>query len=262
MVAHNKAKERDFMQFDFYNCRVIIAGGSKGIGRAITLGFIRAGAHVSVCARGQTALDALQEDADGKGDRLHIATCDLGDKDAIQAYMVDAVDNLGGVDILVNSASAFGRGDDEEGWLRSIEVDLMGTVRAAHACLPELRKSNRASIINIASIAALHASKRTAPYAAIKAAVVHYTSSLALTMAPYKVRVNGIAPGSIDFPGGVWDQARQNNPEVYQGILDSIPFGRFGTPEEVANVALFLASDLAGWVTGQTLVVDGGQVLS
>ena len=86
--------------------------------------------------------------------------------------------------------------------------------------------------------------------------------SLAVTMAPHKVRVNGIAPGSIEFPGGVWDQARQNNPELYQRIREGIPFGRLGTPEEVADVALFLASDMARWITGQTLVVDGGQVLS
>lgn len=81
-------------------------------------------------------------------------------------------------------------------------------------------------------------------------------------MAPHKVRVNGIAPGSIEFPGGVWDQARQHNPELYERIRGGIPFGRLGTPEEVADVALFLASDLARWITGQTLVVDGGQVLS
>lgn len=249
------------MTFDFTGRRVIVAGGSKGIGRAIALGFARAGANVAVCARGQDALDALHEDAAGEGITLDVAPCDIGDKAALEHYLAGAQKRLGGLDVLVNCASAFGREDNEQGWLSSIEVDLMGTVRAGHACLAALRESG-GSIINIASIAALHASTRTAPYAAIKAAVAHYTGSLAVAMAPHRVRVNGIAPGSIEFPGGVWDQARQHNPDLYKAIRGGIPFGRLGTPEEVANVALFLASDLAGWITGQTLVVDGGQILS
>lgn len=247
--------------FDFQGRRVIVAGGSKGIGRAIALGFVRAGASVSVCARGQASLDALAQEVAAEGLALHVAPCDIGDKAALEAYLQSAMEELGGLDVLVNCASAFGREDNEEGWLSSVEVDLMGTVRAGHICLPALKETG-GTIINIASIAALHASTRTAPYAAIKAAVAHYTSSLAVAMAPYKVRVNGIAPGSIEFPGGVWDQARQNNPELYDRIRGGIPFGRLGTPEEVADVALFLASDLARWITGQTLVVDGGQVLS
>lgn len=250
------------MGFDFSDRRVIVAGGSKGIGRAIALGFARAGARVSVCARGQAGLDELHADAGGEGLAVHTAPCDIGDKDSLEGYLAAALNALGGVDVLVNCASAFGRDDNEEGWMSSVEVDLMGTVRAAHGCLPHLKESDGASIINISSIAALHASTRTAPYAAIKAAVTHYTASLAVAMAPHKVRVNGIAPGSIEFVGGVWDRVRQHNPDLYQGIRDGIPFGRLGTPEEVANVALFLASDLSGWITGQTLVVDGGQILA
>ncbi|ADP98619.1 short-chain dehydrogenase/reductase SDR [Marinobacter adhaerens HP15] len=254
-------KQEHSVMFDFHGRRVIVAGGSKGIGRAIALGFARAGASVSVCARGQASLDALAEEVASEGLALHVTPCDIGDKAELEAYLQNAMGELGGLDVLVNCASAFGREDNEEGWLSSVEVDLMGTVRAGHICLPALKETG-GTIINIASIAALHASTRTAPYAAIKAAVAHYTGSLAVTMAPHKVRVNGIAPGSIEFPGGVWDQARQNNPELYQRIREGIPFGRLGTPEEVADVALFLASDLARWITGQTLVVDGGQVLS
>lgn len=250
------------MKFDFNGRRVIVAGGSKGIGRAIALGFARGGARVSVCARGQESLDALRDEAAGEGLALHVAPCDIGDKAALERYMAAAAQQLGGVDVLVNCASAFGREDNEQGWMSSVDVDLMGTVRAAHACLSHLKESADSSIINIASIAALHASPRTPPYAAIKAAVAHYTATLAVELAPHKVRVNGIAPGSIEFPGGVWDLARQHNPDLYNRILGGIPFGRFGNAEEVANVALFLASDLASWITGQTLVVDGGQILS
>ena len=188
--------------FDFHGRRVIVAGGSKGIGRAIALGFARAGAGVSVCARGQASLDALAKEVASEGLALHVAPCDIGDKAELETYLQNAMGELGGLDVLVNCASAFGREDNEEGWLSSVEVDLMGTVRAGHICLPALKETG-GTIINIASIAALHASTRTAPYAAIKAAVAHYTGSLAVTMAPHKVRVNGIAPGSIEFPGGV-----------------------------------------------------------
>ncbi len=151
------------MTFDFHDRRVIVAGGSKGIGRAIALGFARAGASVSVCARGQASLDALAAEVADEGlSALHVAPCDIGDKAALGTYLQTAIGELGGLDVLVNCASAFGREDNEEGWLSSVEVDLMGTVRASHICLPALKQTG-GTIINIASIAALHASTRTAP---------------------------------------------------------------------------------------------------
>ncbi|WP_133491027.1 SDR family NAD(P)-dependent oxidoreductase [Alcanivorax sp. 24] len=250
------------MGFDFNDTRVVVAGGSRGIGRAIALAFAAAGARVSVCARGAETLGALRQDAAAKGWELHVATCDLGDKTAIDGYIRDAAQALGGLDVLVNCASAFGRGDDESGWGMSVNVDLMGTVRACHASLPYLRESSRAAIINLTSIAQFHPSVRTAPYAAVKAAVSHYTSSLALRLAGDGIRVNAVAPGSVEFPGGVWDDARRDNPTLYQNILAGIPFGRFGAPDDIAEPVLFLASPQARWITGQTLAVDGGQLLS
>ncbi|OGN65059.1 MAG: hypothetical protein A3K57_10795 [Caulobacterales bacterium RIFOXYA1_FULL_67_7] len=102
---------------------------------------------------------------------------------------------------------------------------------------------------------------RTPPYGAVKAALIQYTLTQAAALAKQNIRVNCIAPGSIEFPGGVWDQAKTNNPKLYDAILGGIPFGRMGLPEEVANLALFLCSAAASWVTGQTVAVDGGQNL-
>jgi 3-oxoacyl-[acyl-carrier protein] reductase len=139
-------------------------------------------------------------------------------------------------------------------------IDMMAIVYATHAALPFL-KERKGCVINTSSISALRSAARQAPYGAIKAAVIHYTNTQAAMYARDGIRVNGIAPGSIEFPGGVWDRRKTENPPLYNAVLRSIPFGRLGHPEEIANVALFLASPLASWVTGQTLVVDGGQLL-
>jgi 3-oxoacyl-[acyl-carrier protein] reductase len=103
---------------------------------------------------------------------------------------------------------------------------------------------------------------RALPYAAIKAALINLTMGQAVALAPKRIRVNAIAPGSVEFAGGLWEERRTSDPELYEATLRKIPWGRFGSAKEIANVALFLASDLAGWVTGQTVVVDGGQSLT
>ncbi len=246
----------------FEGRRVVVTGGSRGIGRAIALGFAAEGAHVSICARGEEALRATEAElAERSGGPAHAARCDLADADAIADYIGAAAGALGGIDILVNNASGFGRSDDEAGWATSVEVDLLGTVRACRAALPHMTLRPGASIVHISSISGLTPSVRTPAYGAVKAALIQYTRTQAAQLASQRIRVNCIAPGSIEFPDGVWDQARRKQPELYARIRGSIPFGRMGTAEEVANVALFLASDEARWVTGQTIAVDGGQML-
>jgi 3-oxoacyl-[acyl-carrier protein] reductase len=249
------------MQIDLNGRRLVVAGGSRGIGRAIALAAARAGASVSACARGQEALATLHDELARLGVPAHVASCDLADRTAIAHYVDEAARALGGIDVLVNNASAFGGSNDEDGWGRSFGVDLMAVVRASELALPYLKAGQGPSIINLSSISALRPSVRTAPYAAIKAAVSHYTTSQAAALAPLGIRVNAIAPGSIEFPGGAWADRRTSDPALYGRILRSIPFGRLGTPEEVAHVAVFLASPLASWITGQTIVVDGGQLL-
>ena len=249
------------MKIDITGKRAIVAGGSRGIGRAIALAFAEAGAGVSICARGAEALTATREEIARHDGVAHAAVCDLSDEAAIPRYIEEAAAALGGIDILVNNASGFGTSDDEAGWATSISVDLLATVRASRAALPFIEKSDAGAILNISSISGLRATPRTPPYAAVKAAVIEYTLTQAAALARKGIRVNGIAPGSIEFPGGTWARAKTNNPDLYGRILSSIPFGRLGRPEEIAQVALFLCSPLASWVTGQNIAVDGGQML-
>lgn len=250
------------MAFDFQGRRVVVAGGSRGIGRSIALAFAAAGADVSICARGAQALQATAAELSAHGRRVHAAPCDLADAAAVAGYVQAAAAALGGIDILVNNASGFGMGDDEAGWAAGLAVDVMAMVRASHAALPFLQQAQGASILHIASISGFRPSTRAPAYAAVKAAMMSYTGSQAAMLArSHGIRVNCIAPGSIEFPGGVWDERRRAADPLYERTLKSIPFGRMGTPEEIAEVALFLASPQARWVTGQTIAVDGGQLL-
>ncbi|MFC5435402.1 SDR family NAD(P)-dependent oxidoreductase [Rhodanobacter umsongensis] len=247
--------------FDFHGYRVVVAGGSRGIGRSIALGFAEAGAAVSICARGAAALEETRQALAAHGAVAHAQSCDLADPEAIASYVANAADALGGIDILINNASGYGFADDDEGWIAGFNVDLMAAVRASRAALPHLKASTRPCILHTSSIAAFRPRASGAPYAAMKAALSQYATSQALALAEHRIRVNAIAPGSIAFADGLWERRKLEQPQLYEATLAKIPFGRFGKPEEIAHAALFLASPFAGWITGQTLVVDGGQML-
>ena len=247
--------------FDFKGRRAIVCGGSRGIGLAIAKAFASAGASVSICARGEASLAEARAALEALGGKVHAARCDLGDGAAVTHYVQEAAAALGGIDALVNNASAFGHRDTDADWAASVAVDLMAPVRASHAAMPFLEHS-KGAIVHLSSIAGLRPSTRTPPYGAVKAALVQYTQTQAAALAKKGIRVNCIAPGSIYFEGGVWDVRKREEPKLYEGTLARIPSGRFGRPEEIASVTLFLASDAASWMTGQTLTVDGGQTLT
>jgi 3-oxoacyl-[acyl-carrier protein] reductase len=248
------------MEISFKGRKVIVGGGSRGIGRSIAHAFAASGADVGICARGSEGLKAAEAELKRHGTKVVSMSCDLGDEPQVVRFINEAAKALGGIDVLINNASGVGMKDDESGWQASVGIDLFAAVRATRTAMPFLENS-QGSIINISSISGLKAVPRSLPYAAVKAALINYTMGQGLALAAKQIRVNAIAPGSIEFPGGIWDCRKASEPELYQRVLKSIPWGRYGLPDEIARVALFLASDLASWVTGQTIVVDGGQSL-
>lgn len=241
--------------------RVLVAGGSRGIGLAIATAFARAGAHLSLCARGTDGLQQARQRLQHDGAQVHVHRCDLADPAQIEAWVDAAAAALGGVDIVVNNASGYGNGNDDASWQAGFDVDLMAAVRTNRLVLPYLRQSAQPAILNISSINASVPTPRAAAYSTAKAALNYYTVSLATELARERIRVNALAPGSIEFPGGLWERRRSGEPELYEQIRAKIPFGGFGNAGDVASAALFLCSPAARWITGQVLAVDGGQSL-
>jgi len=173
----------------FAGWKVIVMGDSRGIGRAVTLGFAERGASVATCGHNQQALDAVREELADHGHPFYVAACDVGDAAAVETFVTAAAAVLGGLDVLVNCASALAPGNDAGAWSASVNVDLMGGVRALDSALPFLKRSGHASVINMASVAALKAVPARIAHGAMKAAVVHETASNALALATDGIRV-------------------------------------------------------------------------
>ncbi|MDP2470263.1 MAG: SDR family oxidoreductase [Candidatus Palauibacterales bacterium] len=240
------------------NC--VVLGGSRGIGRAIALGLAEEGANVSICARSEEALHATESEISALGVKVYAHPCDVGDAVDLSAFLDATRRALGSVDVLVHNASALALGPSLSDWETSLQVDLMAGVRAAEQVMPWMEESGGGSILFVSSTSGLEADP--APdfgYTAAKAALIAHAKKLAVMHAPRGIRVNAIAPGSTDFPGGVWSMIREKQPEVYESVRASIPWGRLGTPEEVADVAVFLVSPRAAWISGECLCVDGAQ---
>lgn len=237
---------------------VVITGGSKGIGKSTALAMSKEGANVAICARGEDALQSAALEISALGSKCFHQSVDVADRTALANFLDASKESLGSIDLLINNTSGFGMTDDEAGWKVSIDVDLMASVRATQHVLPWMEAAGGGSIVHVSSISGLESGSPPA-YAAVKAALLNHTKTTAALVAGKNIRVNCVAPGSIYFNDGFWDVVKKNNREMYDGIVSSIPFGRMGKPEEVADVITFVASPRANWVSGATIVVDGVQ---
>jgi 3-oxoacyl-[acyl-carrier protein] reductase len=237
----------------------IVTGASRGIGRAIALRLADEGAAVAICARGEQSLREVEAELRQRSANAYAAACDVGEAKALDDFLDAAHTKLGRVDILINNPSGLMLADNDAAWQATLNVDLLAAVRASWKVTPWMSGAGGGAIVHISSIAGLEATGFPPAYGAAKAALVSHAKSLAVALAPQGIRVNTVAPGSIEFPGGLWAQAKQENPDFYGAILKTIPGGRMGTPEEVADVVTFLASERASWITGVCVVVDGGQ---
>jgi NAD(P)-dependent dehydrogenase (short-subunit alcohol dehydrogenase family) len=239
----------------------VITGAARGIGEATARIFARCGATVALCDRLENETFHAFEDTVSHEDgtpRTMRRVLDVRDPDAVARFVDEVATSCGRIDILVNNA---GTGDlrpmhtvDDKLWHRLIDVNLTGTFNATRAVIPYMLETGGGAIVNNASVSGVTPTRNEAAYSAAKAGVISLTKSAALEYGP-TVRVNCVAPGHVRTPlTAVWEQM----PDTFVPIAAAIPLGRIGEADEVAEVILFLASDRASYVTGQTLLVDGG----
>ena len=246
--------------FDLTGKNALVTGSSRGIGRAIALAYADAGADVVLLARDAEKLAEVATEVTARGRRAHVAVCDVTDAEAIGAAVTAAVEALGPIDVLVNNAggNSFSMplaGMRFSGWEKTLRLNLDSTVHLCQAVLPSMLERRTGAIINVSSVAGLSGAPLMSHYGAAKAAVISLTQSLAVETAWAGVRVNALVPGWIetDLTGFL-----RTSDEAEQGTLSRVPMARWGTAQEIADPAVFLASDASSFMTGQVLVVDGG----
>jgi 3-oxoacyl-[acyl-carrier protein] reductase len=245
------------MDLGLKGLRAVVTGGTKGIGRAIAETLAAEGADVAICARHADDVERTVAALKSKGVNATGRAVDVADGPALAAWIADAAAEFGGIDIAVSNVSALAIGTDDESWKRGFDIDMMGTVHLVNACMPHLEKSKSPSIVTISSVSGREIDFAAGPYGAFKAALIHYTQGLAYQLAGKGIRANSVSPGNTYFEGGVWNQIKDGNPELYATALALNPTGRMGTPQEMANATVFLASPAASFITGTNLVVDG-----
>ena len=240
--------------------RVIVTGGSRGIGKSIIDGFVKEGAIVATCAPNQASLDQSLEAWRAAGATVYGGAVDVKDTDAFNSWFEGAVSQLGGLDVFISNVSTRIATEGEQRWLDTFDVDFMQHVRATELAIPHLKQGSDAACVFVSTIAAVMADiiPMEREYGAMKAALNGYASQLAHRLAKYPVRSNIVTPGPIDFAGGFWDQVKQASPEMFDRASKISALQRHGTAEEVANAVVFLASPAASYITGANPRVDGG----
>jgi len=243
----------------------IVTGAGRGIGKAIALGLADAGADVVAAARTATDIEATAEEIRAKGRKSLAVPTDVRLADQVSNLVEKSMAEFGRIDILVNNAGgSFIAGTmdlSEGGWDAIVRENLKSVFLCSKAAAKVMISQKKGNIVSIASVAGIASYTLCAPYGAAKAGIVNFTKTLAMDLAPYNIRVNAIAPGFI-ASGGLL-QLLNMKPDTSEqekggGFLEHIPLGRYGQPEDIVGGIIYLVSDASSYVTGQTLVIDGG----
>lgn len=251
------------MDLELVGRRVLVSGASRGIGLGIAQAFAREGARLALVARGMESLSAAAASLPTK-DNVALISADMTAEDQIRTAVRDAETQLGALDVVVanvGSGSAVSGYDvPREEWERVMTLNFFGAASLASAVAPSLAAKGGGCIIFVSSIAGLESVQAPAPYAAAKAALRGLIRSYARSLGPRDVRVNAVAPGNIVFPGGGWELKRNEDRAAVETMLErEVALRRFGTPAEIGDAVAFLASPRAAFITGATIIVDGGQ---
>jgi NAD(P)-dependent dehydrogenase (short-subunit alcohol dehydrogenase family) len=247
--------------FDLTGKNAFVTGASRGIGQAIAVAFAEAGADVALVARGADGLAETAEAVTALGRKAFVIPADVTDYDAVAGAAASAIDQLGYVDVVVNNAGGSNfmvpfRDLRLSGWDKLIQLNLSSAVYVCHAFAGHLLDRGQGSVINVASVAGVAASPLITPYGAAKAGLISLTKSLAIEWATGGVRVNALCPGwtATELNRTLWEDAVTG-----PATIATVPMARWARAEEMAGPAVFLASDASSYMTGQALVVDGGQ---
>jgi len=240
---------------------VLITGGRSGLGKAFALAFAEAGADVAICSRTVEGggLEAVADEIRKLGQRALTIRTDVSRKADVENMVMETVAELGGIDILINNAGTVVRvpllETEEDIWDKVIDTNLKGCYYCSRAVGQIMVQRKKGSIINIASINGLRAIKGRAAYCVAKAGVIMLTRVLAREFGSYNIRANAIAPWLVETP---MTESLFSDPDFTKAALAATPLGRLGKTDDIIGTALFLASDAASWITGQTIAVDGG----
>jgi NAD(P)-dependent dehydrogenase (short-subunit alcohol dehydrogenase family) len=250
--------------FDLTGKNAFVTGASRGIGRAIAVAFAQAGADVAIVARTAEGLADVADDITAAGRRAVVIPADVTDQAGVTDAVAAAIDQLGHIDIVVNNAGGSNfmvpfRDLRMSGWDKLIRLNLSSAVYVCHAFAGHLLDRGSGSVINVASVAGVAASPMIAPYGASKAGLISLTKTLAVEWAAEGIRVNALCPGwtATDLNRTMWE-----DPVLGPTTIASTPMKRWARAEEMAGPAVFLASDASSYMTGQALVVDGGQTIN
>ena len=238
----------------------VVTGGTRGIGRSIAECFADEGVNLAICARNPEQIAETVKALEGRGVRAWGAVVDIADGPALQAFIRDAGEKLGGIDVLVSNASALVQGNSDADWQAMFDIDMLGAIRTWEAAKPFLEaaaaNSGDAAFIIISSVSAVNSDNPSA-YGAMKAALIHFAKGVARQNAAGKIRCNVVSPGTVFFEGGAWDNVKANMPGFFDQMIKRNPTGRMATPQEIAAATVFLASPRSAFTTGINMIVDG-----